>query len=207
MAWGGIWPWLADGRGWRRLAAFAACISRYILSPACPGFPVKGSHSRYPWRVGRALRLLLNMLEFAVLPFEVEIPFVSHLGFTLHKWADGESELHYHAQAAHLNSFDVTHGGASMTLLDVTMAHAARSAIAGSGAVTIEMKTSFMATAKGPLVAKGKLLSRTKTMAFCEAWLYDEAGKLCCHATGTFKYVMPEVVQSLQAAKKQIKTD
>ena len=37
--------------------------------------------------------------------------------------------------------------------------------------------------------------------------LYDEAGKLCCHATGTFKYVMPEVVQSLQAAKKQIKTD
>jgi len=147
------------------------------------------------------------MLEPAVLPFEVEIPFVSHLGFSLHKWADGESELHYHARPEHLNSFDVTHGGASMTLLDVTMAHAARSAIAGSGAVTIEMKTSFMATAKGPLVAKGKLLSRTKTMAFCEGWLYDEAGKLCCHATGTFKYVMPEVVQSLQAAKRPIKTD
>ena len=33
-----------------------------------------------------------------MLPFEVEIPFVSHLGFSLHKWADGESELHYHAR-------------------------------------------------------------------------------------------------------------
>jgi len=142
-----------------------------------------------------------------VLPFEVEIPFVSHLGFRLHRWENGEAELHYRARPEHLNSYEVTHGGASMTLLDVTMAHAARSAIPGSGAVTIEMKTSFMAPAKGALVAKGKLLSRSSRMAFCEAWLYDEQGALCSHATGTFKYVMPEVVQSLQAAKKQIKTD
>ena len=149
----------------------------------------------------------MNTLEITVLPFEVEIPFVNHLGFTLQHWEGGEAELHYHAKPEHLNSFDVTHGGASMTLLDVTMAHAARSAIPGSGAVTIEMKTSFMVGAKGPLVCKGKLLQRTKTMAFCEGWLYDASGKLCCHATGTFKYVMPEVVQSLQAAKKQIKTD
>ena len=148
------------------------------------GFPRKRAGKRLslppgPPAAARPLFCLCVLpLEPAVLPFEVEIPFVSHLGFSLHKWADGESELHYHARPEHLNSFDVTHGGASMTLLDVTMAHAARSAIAGSGAVTIEMKTSFMATAKGPLVAKGKLLSRTKTMAFCEGWLYDEAGKL-----------------------------
>ena len=142
-----------------------------------------------------------------MLPFEVEIPFVSHLGFTLHRWENGEAELHYAARPEHLNSFDVTHGGASMTLLDVTMAHAARSVIAGSGAVTIEMKTSFMAAAKGPLVAKGRLLHRTRSMAFTEGYLYDGDGKLCCHATGTFKYVMPESVQALQAAKRAIKTD
>lgn len=142
-----------------------------------------------------------------MLPFEVEIPFVSHLGFTLHRWENGEAELHYTARPEHLNSFDVTHGGASMTLLDVTMAHAARSAIAGSGAVTIEMKTSFMATAKGPLVAKGRLLHRTRSMAFTEGHLYDESGKLCCHATGTFKYVLPDTVQALQAAKRTVKTD
>ena len=48
--------------------------------------------------------------------FGVEIPFVSHLGFTLHRMEGGESELRYEAQPEHLNSFAVTHGGASMTL-------------------------------------------------------------------------------------------
>jgi acyl-coenzyme A thioesterase PaaI-like protein len=53
------------------------------------------------------------------------IPFVEQLGFTLHKMENGESELP--SPARPLNTFGVTHGGASMTLLDVTMAVAARS--------------------------------------------------------------------------------
>ena len=121
--------------------------------------------------------------------FGVEIPFVSHLGFTLHRMEGGESELRYEARAEHLNSFEVTHGGASMTLLDVTMATAARSDTPDMGVVTIEMKTSFMKPARGPLVAKGRLIHRTATLAFTEATLYDAQGKVCCHATGTFKYV------------------
>jgi Uncharacterized protein, possibly involved in aromatic compounds catabolism len=83
-----------------------------------------------------------------VLNFGAEIPFVSHLGFTLHRMAGGESELHYEARPEHLNSFDVTHGGASMTLLDVTLATAARSDTPEFGVVTIEMKTSFMQPAR-----------------------------------------------------------
>ena len=139
--------------------------------------------------------------------FQVHIPFVELLGFELETFEGGEASISFNPRPEHENSFNVVHGGASMTLLDVVMAHAARSVEPAMGCVTIEMKTSFMRAAKGPLLAKGKLLHRTKTMAFCEGWLYDESGKLCCHATGTFKYVMPEVVQSLQAAKKQIKTD
>jgi hypothetical protein len=27
------------------------------------------------------------------------------------------------------------------------------------------------------------------TMAFCEAKLYDDQGRVCCMATGTFKYL------------------
>ena len=118
------------------------------------------------------------------------IPFVEHLGFTLHKMEGGESELHYTAKPEHLNTFDVTHGGASMTLLDVTMAVAARSLQSEEfGVVTIEMKTSFMQPARGPLVSKGVVMHRTKTMAYCEGRVYDETGRLCSHATGTFKYV------------------
>jgi uncharacterized protein (TIGR00369 family) len=126
---------------------------------------------------------------FAVLSFGVEIPFVSHLGFTLHRMADGESELHYTAQPEHLNSFDVTHGGATMTLLDVALATAARSVTPDMGVVTIEMKTSFMRPARGPLVARGRLIHRTRSVAFVEGTVYDAEGRVCSHATGTFKYV------------------
>ena len=119
----------------------------------------------------------------------IVVPFVEHLGFSIERFESGESELRYTARPEHMNSFQVTHGGACMTLLDVTMAVAARSVQKDMGVVTIEMKTSFMQPAIGPLVAKGRLMHRTATMAFTEATVYDAKGRACSHATGTFKYV------------------
>ncbi|GGH64798.1 hypothetical protein GCM10010975_31960 [Comamonas phosphati] len=124
-----------------------------------------------------------------VLSFGAEIPFVHELGFTLHRMEGGQSELHYTARLEHLNSFGVTHGGASMTLLDVTMAVAARSVQADMGVVTVEMKTSFMQPVRGALLARGRVLHRTGQMAFTEGHIYDAEGRLCAHATGTFKYM------------------
>jgi uncharacterized protein (TIGR00369 family) len=123
------------------------------------------------------------------LTFGVAIPFVEHLGFALEKMEDGQSQLAYEAKPEHLNSFGVTHGGAVMTLMDVTMAVAARSVEREMGVVTIEMKTSFMQPSRGRLTGKGRLMHRTATLAFTEATIYDEAGRACAHATGTFKYV------------------
>ncbi len=102
---------------------------------------------------------------------------------------DGESELRYEAKPEHLNSFGVTHGGAVMTLMDVTMAVAARSLEREMGVVTIEMKTSFMQPCRGPLPGRGRLIHRTATLAFTEATIVDAQGRPCAHATGTFKYV------------------
>jgi uncharacterized protein (TIGR00369 family) len=121
--------------------------------------------------------------------FGVKIPFVEHLGFELQKFEGGNSEIAYEPKPEHLNSFSVTHGGACMTLLDVTMAAAARSAQPEMGVVTIEMKTTFMQPARGKLMGKGRLMHRTATMAFTEATIYDADGKPCAHSTGTFKYV------------------
>ena len=121
--------------------------------------------------------------------FGVEIPFVHHLGFELVKMEGGASELTYLPRREHMNSFMVTHGGAIMTLLDVTMATAARSIDLETGVVTIEMKTSFMQPCQGLLTGKGRLMHRTKSMAFTEGTIYDEQGRACAHATGTFKYV------------------
>ncbi len=140
--------------------------------------------------------------------FSVRIPFVELLGFELRRMDGGEAEIAFDPAADHLNSFDVIHGGASMTLLDVVMAHAARSVQPDMGAVTIEMKTSFMRAAQGPVVARGKLLHRTATMAFTEGSVYNAAGQLCCHATGTFKFV-PRLPTGPASAKElnRVKTD
>jgi uncharacterized protein (TIGR00369 family) len=140
--------------------------------------------------------------------FSVRIPFVDLLGFRLQRMDAGEAEITFDAQPDHLNSFDVVHGGASMTLLDVVMAHAARSVEPSMGAVTIEMKTSFMRPAKGALRATGRLLHRTATMAFTEGSVFDASGKLCIHATGTFKFVprLPTSATSTQPLNR-IATD
>ncbi len=121
--------------------------------------------------------------------FGVDIPFVHHLGFELVLFDGGHSQIDYLPRPEHLNSFGVTHGGACMTLLDVTMAVAARSVDKDMGVVTIEMKTTFMQPARGPLSGKGRLMHRTATMAFTEATIFDAGGRACAHATGTFKYV------------------
>src|SRR5450830_2073066 len=144
--------------------------------------------------------------------FGVEIPFVTHLGFELMRFEDGLSELVYRPKPEHLNSFNVTHGGALMTLLDVTMAVAARSVQQDMGAVTIEMKTSFMQPAVGALTAKGHLMHRTATMAFTEGTVFDEQGRACAHATGTFKFVRrlptgPKSANGLNASVGTIFTD
>ena len=121
--------------------------------------------------------------------FGAYIPFVEMLGFEMVFFDDGQSEIRYTPEAEHMNSFNVTHGGAIMTLLDVSMATAARSVDKALGVVTVEMKTSFMQPARGNLTAKSRLMHRSKSMAFTESTLFDEAGNACAHATGTFKYV------------------
>ena len=140
--------------------------------------------SSKPESAGRTGAAAFDKLSYARL-----IPFARHLGFELVKFEGGHSEILYTARPEHLNTFDVTHGGACMTLLDVTMAAAARSDSPEDGVVTIEMKTSFMQPSVGPLHARGRLIHRTASIAFVEATIYDASERACAHSTGTFKYV------------------
>ena len=139
--------------------------------------------------------------------FGVEIPFVNHLGFEIELFEDGRSRIAYEVRPEHLNSFSVTHGGALMTLLDVTMAAAARSVNQELGVVTIEMKTSFMQPARGKLSGQGRLMHRTASMAFTEATVLDAEGRACAHATGTFKYVKRLPGQQGASLAQPISTD
>lgn len=128
------------------------------------------------------------------LRFQARIPFVELLGFELLRFDGGHSELAVELTEALTNSWGVAHGGLLMSLLDVAMAHAARSPLQPGGepfpgVVTIEMKSSFMRPGQGRLLARGALLQRTATMAFTEGRIVDATGQLVTHATGTFKYL------------------
>jgi hypothetical protein len=52
-------------------------------------------------------------------------------------------------------------------------------------------------------------MHRTKSMAFTEGTIYDEAGLACAHATGTFKYVnrAPDRATEAGIVHPQISTD
>jgi uncharacterized protein (TIGR00369 family) len=121
--------------------------------------------------------------------FTVNIPFVSLLGFELQRMADGHAEITYSPAPEHMNSFAVVHGGVTMTLLDVTMAHAARSLAEGMGAVTVEMKTSFMQASQGRLRCEATVLHRTSTLVFTEGSVFNAEGARVSHGSGTFKLV------------------
>jgi uncharacterized protein (TIGR00369 family) len=137
--------------------------------------------------------------------FQVFIPFVEALGFELLRFENGEADIAMTPRDEHMNSWSVVHGGVTMTLLDVAMAHAARSPVDGQphdprGVVTVEMKTGFMRPGIGRLVARAKVLHRTSSLAFCEGAIHGPDDELVAHATGTFKYL-----RALPAGGRQIK--
>lgn len=126
--------------------------------------------------------------------FLATIPFVDLLGMELLACEAGQAEIALTLREELTNSWSVAHGGVTMTLLDVVMAHAARSPnqpghAEAPGVVTIEMKTSFLRAGLGRLTARGRLLHRTASLAFTEGMVVDEKGELLAHGSGTFKYM------------------
>jgi uncharacterized protein (TIGR00369 family) len=118
------------------------------------------------------------------------IPFMRDLGAVLVRAEGGQAELRLDLADRHMNSWGVGHGGVVMALLDVAMARAGRSLEHDApGTVTVEMKTSFFAPARGQLRAVGRVLHRSITMAYCEAELFSGDGTLAAKAMGTFKFL------------------
>ncbi len=110
------------------------------------------------------------------------------------RFEDGVSEVALTLREELCNSWHVAHGGVVMTLLDVTMAHAARTPSPPGeeqdrrGVITIEMKTTFMRPGTGRLLCRGTRLHSTKSLVFCQAELLDAENQLLAQATGTFKF-------------------
>ncbi|UOM34063.1 PaaI family thioesterase [Acuticoccus sp. I52.16.1] len=80
------------------------------------------------------------------------------------------------------------HGGIVATAMDISMGHLLNKATGATGTATIEMKTQYMRpVGPGLATAEGRFLRRGRTMCFLESRLTDEEGRLCAHATSTWK--------------------
>ncbi|RKZ11785.1 PaaI family thioesterase [bacterium] len=88
----------------------------------------------------------------------------------------------------HLNIGGIVHGGVICSLLDTAMA---RSWLMAEGkgmlsAVTLEMKVNFLGSVKeGRLVARGRVVQRTRRTVFIEARVTDRTDRLIAAATAT----------------------
>ncbi len=115
------------------------------------------------------------------------VPFAEFLGMRLTCMERGLAVLEMELRPEFMNTWQVAHGGVVMTLADVALAVAARTLDdAAEGAITVELKVSFISPGEGRLIAEGRSLHAGKSLAFCEGEVKDQAGKLVAKALGTF---------------------
>jgi uncharacterized protein (TIGR00369 family) len=116
------------------------------------------------------------------------IPFGALLGIHMKEQGQGRCVLTLELRPDLMNSFGSAHGGVIMTLLDIAMACAACTLVEDNvGAITVEMKTSFIGVCRGAITAEGTCLHLGSSVAFCEGEIRDATGKLVAKASGTFK--------------------
>lgn len=87
------------------------------------------------------------------------------------------------------NPIGAVHGGYAATLLDSACGCAVHSILRADQAyTTLELKVAYhrgMSSETGPVRAEGKIISMGKRVAFAEARITDEKGKLYASATST----------------------
>lgn len=115
------------------------------------------------------------------------VPFADFLGVRIAHREPGLARVELDARPEFLNSHGAAHGGVVMTLADIALAVAAITRDPHStGAVTIELKVSFIRPGKGTLVAEGRCVHSGKSVSFSEGEVRDGEGTLVAKALGTF---------------------
>lgn len=120
--------------------------------------------------------------------FGVRIPFADFCGLEPVSYGGGEAAFALQLEPQHENSLGMAHGGLVLTMLDLALSAAARSNLDGESTVmTIDMQASFLAPARGRLLAKGRTVRAGRSIIFAEGDLFDGDGALCARATGVFR--------------------
>jgi|LNAP01.1.fsa_nt_gb acyl-CoA thioesterase len=118
---------------------------------------------------------------------------LTHLGICgAPEWNEVGAVIRLTLRQIHMNGGASAHGGLVATLLDAVMACSSATPEETRSCVTVEMKVNYMRPggAVGTvLTAQGELKACSRTLAFCEGEIRNEAGELLATGSGTFKYL------------------
>ncbi len=129
----------------------------------------------------------LQILQ-AMIAGELPAPRISRtLDFLLVEIEEGRAVFEGRPSVEHENPAGTVHGGWLATLLDSCMTCSAMStAGVGEFFTTVEFKVTFLRPVPpdvGLVRAEGKVLQKSRRMAFAEGRLTDSRGRLLAHAT------------------------
>jgi uncharacterized protein (TIGR00369 family) len=125
--------------------------------------------------------------------FTRQIPFSEHLGIRVESLEKGVARLSMLIRPEFTTSWGTVHGGAVLSLLDITLSMTARTLYDPPRSImTIGLATQFIGTASGTLRAEGRVMKAGSTTIFCEGEARDEQGELVAKAIGTFRARSPK---------------
>jgi uncharacterized protein (TIGR00369 family) len=109
------------------------------------------------------------------------------IGFELVRMEGGESEMTMVAEERHSNPMGTLHGGILCDLADAAMGTAWFSMLEqGETFTTLELKINFLRPFwTGKLVARGRVVSRGRTVGMTECDVFDEQERLIARASST----------------------
>jgi uncharacterized protein (TIGR00369 family) len=114
-------------------------------------------------------------------------PVATALGLTMVRAADGTAEFEYVADGRHANPMGTLHGGILCDLGDAAMGIALASTLAeGESFTTLELHINFLRPVwDARLTAKGRILSRGRTVAMTACDILDEGRRHIATLTAT----------------------
>jgi uncharacterized protein (TIGR00369 family) len=131
--------------------------------------------------------------------FGAIVPIVATFGLLGEEMRRDYARLRLPFNPAFTNSRGELHGGAILTLLDCSLACAARSHDSAATAVmTIDLSTHFMTSARGDLIGEARCLKRGRSIVFTQCEVHDLDGNLVATATASMKLIprRPEAIVS-----------
>jgi uncharacterized protein (TIGR00369 family) len=126
--------------------------------------------------------------------FDEELPpSAALLGWSATSIEPGRVRVRYAAREEFYNPMGVVQGGFLAAMLDDAMGPALFTLLDGDQvAPTLDLKVSFLRPAyAGRLLAEGRVVHRTRGIAFLEGTLSTEDGELVATATATARIVTP----------------